>query len=80
MVLKVWLPGQQSLLDMQISGSQPRCTESKALRGGSAISVLTSPPGDSDAKLKFYIYILFLISFSIVVYHRILNIVPCAIH
>ena len=30
--------------------------------------------------LHIYIYIFFFIFFSIIVYHRILNIVPCAIH
>ena len=30
--------------------------------------------------MQLYMYILFFIIFSIMLYHRILNIVPCAIH
>ena len=41
--------------------------------------VLISSVHQSDSVIHIYIYIFFFIFFSIMVYHRILNIVPCAI-
>ena len=33
-----------------------------------------------QSNLDIYIYTLFFILFAIIIYHRILNIIPCAIH
>ena len=41
--------------------------------------VLISAVQQSDSVIHIYIYTFFFIFFSMMVYHRILNIVPCAI-
>ena len=59
--------------------SRPRDLSDLGIKPTSPVSHALQADLVYSKVIKFYIYILFFIFFSIIVYNRMLNIIPCAI-